>query len=170
MSGDDWGDHAITGKDLKSFPDDITYAGVTSFIRRPYRKDLTGVDVAVLGVPFDTATTNRPGARFGPRGIREASSLLSFEKQVYGWDFHPIREMAIVDHGDLPFEMSKPAEVPAAITAYAKKIIDAGPMLLTLGGDHFISYPLIQAHIEAARECRLLSWPRPACPRPNTRA
>jgi len=148
MSDDNWGDHAITGTDLKSFPDDITYAGVTSFIRRPYRKDLTGVDVAILGVPYDTATTNRPGTRFGPRGIREASSLLSFEKLVYGWDFHPISEMAIVDHGDLPFEMSKPAEVPAAITAYAKKIIDAGPMLLTLGGDHFISYPLIQAHVE----------------------
>ena len=103
MSDDNWGDHAITGTDLNSFPDDITYAGVTSFIRRPYRKDLTGVDVAVLGVPYDTATTNRPGARFGPRGIREASSLLSCEKLVYGWDFHPIHEMAIVDHGDLPF-------------------------------------------------------------------
>ena len=144
----DWGDSAITETDLHSFSEDMTYSGVTSFIRRPYRKDLEGIDVAILGVPFDTATTNRPGTRFGPRGIRAASSLLSYEKLVYGWDFHPITEMAIVDHGDLPFDFSKPAEVPAAIEAYAKKIIDAGPMLLTLGGDHFISYPLIKAHVE----------------------
>ena len=143
-----WVDSAITETDLHSIPDEMTYAGVTSFIRRPYRKDLEGIDVVILGVPFDTATTNRPGARFGPRGIRAASSLLSYEERVYGWDFHPITEMAIVDHGDLPFDFAKPAEVPAAIEAYAKKIVDAGPMLLTLGGDHFISYPLIKAHVE----------------------
>ncbi|MCH8890575.1 MAG: agmatinase [Myxococcales bacterium] len=143
-----WVDSAITETDLHSIPDEMTYAGVTSFIRRPYRKDLEGIDVVILGVPFDTATTNRPGARFGPRGIRAASALLSGEELVYGWDFHPITEMAIVDHGDLPFDFAKPAEVPAAIEAYAKKIVDAGPMLLTLGGDHFISYPLIKAHVE----------------------
>ena len=143
-----WVDSAITETDLHSIPDEMTYAGVTSFIRRPYRKDLEGIDVVILGVPFDTATTNRPGARFGPRGIRAASALLSGEELVYGWDFHPITEMAIVDHGDLPFNFAKPAEVPAAIEAYAKKIVDAGPMLLTLGGDHFISYPLIKAHVE----------------------
>jgi len=141
-------DSAITETDLHSFSEDVTYAGVTSFIKRPYRKDLEGIDAVILGVPFDTATTNRPGARFGPRSIRAASSLLSYEEHVYGWDFHPITEMAIVDHGDLPFDFSRPAGVPAAIEAYAKKIIDAGPMLLALGGDHFISYPLLKAHAE----------------------
>ncbi len=75
---DSWGDHAITETDLHSFSTDMTYSGVTSFIRRPYRKDLEGIDVVILGVPFDTATTNRPGARFGPRGLRAASSQLSF--------------------------------------------------------------------------------------------
>ena len=65
-------DSAITETDLHSFSEDMTYAGVTSFIKRPYRKDLEGIDVVILGVPFDTATTNRPGARFGPRGIRAA--------------------------------------------------------------------------------------------------
>jgi agmatinase len=141
-----FGDSAITETDLHAFPDDTSYSGVTSFLRRPYRKDLAGIDVVVIGVPFDTATTNRPGTRFGPRGIRAASSLLLYEQLVYGWDFHPITEMAIVDHGDLPFDFSKPAEVPAAIEAYAKKIVDAGPMMMTLGGDHFISYPLLKAH------------------------
>jgi agmatinase len=141
------GDSAITETDLHSFPEDVSYSGVTSFLRRPYRKDLEGIDAVIIGVPFDLATTNRPGTRFGPRGIRAASSLLLYERLVYGWDFHPITEMAIVDHGDLPFDFSKPAEVPAAIEAYAKKIVDAGPMLMTLGGDHFISYPLLKAHV-----------------------
>ncbi|MBW2541670.1 MAG: agmatinase [Deltaproteobacteria bacterium] len=152
---ENWGDSAITETDLHKFSEDTTYAGVTSFLRRPYRKDLEGIDVAIIGVPFDTATTNRPGTRFGPRGIRAASSLLSYERLVYGWDFHPISEMAIVDHGDLPFDFSKPAEVPAAIEAYAKKIVEAGVMMMTLGGDHFISYPLLKAH--AARHGAPLS-------------
>ena len=69
-SEENWGDSAITETDLHSFSDDMTYSGVTSFIRRPYRKELEGIDVAILGVPFDTATTNRPGARLGPRAIR----------------------------------------------------------------------------------------------------
>ena len=71
------GDHAITATDLQVLVEESTYAGVTSFLRRPYRKDLSEADVAVVGVPFDTATTNRPGTRFGPRGIRAASSRTS---------------------------------------------------------------------------------------------
>ncbi|MEM7169394.1 MAG: arginase family protein [Pseudomonadota bacterium] len=55
---------------------ELTFAGATSFARRRYTKDLQGVDVAITGIPFDCATTNRPGARFGPRQIREMSALL----------------------------------------------------------------------------------------------
>ena len=68
-----------------------------------------------MNVPFDTATTNRPGTRFGPRGVRAASVDLAFEALVYGWDFHPVKEMKIADHGDLPFEFAKPAGVPDEI-------------------------------------------------------
>ena len=148
MSDETWGDHAIRAKDLQAFPDDITYAGVLSYLRRPYRKDLDGVDAAVYGVPFDTATTNRPGTRFGPRGIREASTGLAFEKLPYGLDFHPINEMKIVDHGDMALDFAKPELVPAMIEKRAKDVLDAGAMLLSLGGDHFITYPLVKAHAE----------------------
>ncbi|MDH3545744.1 MAG: arginase family protein, partial [Gammaproteobacteria bacterium] len=60
-------DNAITRESLYGTTPEPTYAGVTSFMRRKYTQDLDGVDVVVTGVPLDTATTNRPGARFGPR-------------------------------------------------------------------------------------------------------
>ena len=147
-----WGDHAGTATDLPAFPPEITYAGVTSFLRRPYRKDLSDVDVAVVGVPFDTATTNRPGTRFGPRGIRAASIDLAFEKKVYGWDFHPVTEMKIADHGDVPFDFTLPAGVPDQIEHYVTWMLEQDTMVLTLGGDHFISYPLIKAHATKHRK------------------
>jgi len=143
-----WGDHAITADDLHAFPHEITYAGVPSFLRRPYRKDLSDVEVAIVGVPFDTATTNRPGTRFGPRGVRAASVDLAFEALVYGWDFHPVSEMKIADHGDLPFDFAKPAQVPDQIEKYVAWMLDQDVMVLTIGGDHFISWPLIKAHAE----------------------
>jgi len=68
-------DLAFTRADLKGAAFENTFGGATSFLRRKYTKDLKGVDLCVTGVPFDQAVTNRPGTRFGPRAIREASSL-----------------------------------------------------------------------------------------------
>ena len=68
-------DNAILREDLYGTTAEPTYAGALSFMRRKYTRDLDGVDVVVAGVPLDTATTNRPGARFGPRGVRAASTI-----------------------------------------------------------------------------------------------
>ena len=68
-------DHAFTRDDLKGLSFENTFGGATSFLRRRYSKDLTGVDLAVTGVPFDQAVTNRTGTRLGPRAIREAGAL-----------------------------------------------------------------------------------------------
>ena len=141
----DQNDYAITRESLHGTTAEPAYAGVTSFMRRKYTRDLTGVDVAVMGVPFDTATTNRPGARLGPRAIRSASTIIAWEKP-YGMDFDPFDKLAVADVGDCLFDHGKPETVPDAIEARAAEIIDAGPALLTLGGDHFISYPLLKAH------------------------
>jgi agmatinase len=138
-------DHAIRRDSLYGTTPEPTYGGVTSFMRRKYVTALNGVDVAVLGVPFDTATTNRPGARFGPRAIRNASSIMAWEKP-YGMAFDPFDKLAVADVGDCYFDHGKPDDVPEAIEKRAFEIIDAGPALLTLGGDHFISYPLLKAH------------------------
>jgi agmatinase len=138
-------DHAIRRDSLYGTTSEPTYGGVTSFMRRKYVTEFVDVDVAVLGVPFDTATTNRPGARFGPRAIRNASSIMAWEKP-YGMAFDPFDRLAVADVGDCFFDFGKPESVPDAIEARAFEIIDAGPALLTLGGDHFITYPLLRAH------------------------
>ena len=114
-------------------------------MRRKYTRDLAGVDVAVTGVPLDTATTNRPGARFGPRAVRSASTIMAWERP-YGMAFDPFDKLAVADVGDCLFDFGRPENVPDEIEAHAWNIIKQGPGLLTLGGDHFISYPLLQAH------------------------
>lgn len=145
MTLKDGNDRALTRDDLYGTKSEPTYAGITSFMRRKYSKRFDGVDVAVTGIPFDTATTNRPGARFGPRSIRAASSVLAWERP-YGMDFDPFDELAVVDCGDCFFDFGSPAAVPDTIEKHALGIIEQGPGLLSLGGDHFVSYPLLKAH------------------------
>jgi agmatinase len=139
-------DHAITRDDLRGTTPEPTYGGVTSFMRRKYTKDMTGVDVAVLGVPFDTATTNRSGARLGPRAIRNASTIMAWERP-YGMEFDPFDQLAVVDAGDAFFDSGRLDTAPDSIEEAAHSIISSGPGLLALGGDHFISYPLLKAHV-----------------------
>ena len=91
-------DHAINRESLYGTTPEPTYAGVASFMRRKYVTDLKGVDVAVTGVPLDTATTNRPGTRFGPRAIRNASTIMAWEKP-YGMAFDPFDKLAVADVG-----------------------------------------------------------------------
>lgn len=140
-------DAAITRDSLYGTLPEPTYAGVTSFMRRKYTQDLDGVDVVVTGVPLDTATTNRPGARFGPRAIRAASTIMAWERP-YGMAFDPFDKLAVVDYGDCYFDFGRPQGVPEQIRKHAFEIIDQGPALLSLGGDHFVAYPLIEAHVQ----------------------
>ena len=72
------GDNAFIGEKTNSIGYESTYAGAISAFRRPYSKDVTQSDLIISGVPYDLAVTNRPGARFGPRGIRAASSQLAW--------------------------------------------------------------------------------------------
>ena len=139
------GDHAFMRESLYGTTPEPTYAGATSFMRRKYSRDYSGVDVAVQGVPLDTATSNRPGARFGPRSIRAASTIMAWEKP-YGMDFDPFDKLAVVDSGDTVFDFGAPETVPQSIEDNAFAIIDQGPGLLSLGGDHFVAYPLLKAH------------------------
>lgn len=141
-------DFAMTRESLRGANDESTYGGITSFMRRRYSRDLAGVDVAVLGVPFDLATTNRAGTRMGPRGIRTASASLAWEQGVQGWDFSPLEALAIVDYGDCPFDAGTPDQVPDQIYRQARDILATDTGLLSLGGDHFVSYPLLRAHAE----------------------
>jgi agmatinase len=123
------------------------YAGALSFCRRLYARSLDGVDVAVMGVPFDTAVTNRPGCRFGPRAIRAASSNLAWSR-AWPSAFDPFERLSVVDWGDVQVDHGFPARVPGKIEAAIRAVHEAGAATLLLGGDHFISYPSLRAHAE----------------------
>jgi agmatinase len=138
-------DVALIRKGFRGAAFENAFAGVPSFLRRTYAKDLAGVDLAFTGVPFDQAVTHRPGARFGPRAIREASALQAFDPP-YGWDIDPVEEFAIADHGDLAFDYARPQDFPAALTAHVGAMLDAGAACIALGGDHSISLPILEAH------------------------
>lgn len=121
-----------------------TYSGALSFLRRKYTKDLEGVDLAVVGIPFDLATTNRPGTRFGPRGVRAASASLAW-CPPYAWGFDPFEKLNVIDWGDVAFDPGMPHLAPEAIRAQLAAFAERGVTVLALGGDHFISYPALQA-------------------------
>lgn len=139
-------DLAFTRQGRRGLAYENSFGGALSFLRRTYTKDLTGVDLVVTGVPFDQAVTNRPGARFGPRAIREASSLQPYDPP-YGWDgFDPLTEFSIVDYGDVAFDYANVPEVPSLIEAHIARILAAGPGAVTLGGDHFMTLPILRAY------------------------
>jgi agmatinase len=140
-------DNAVFRDDLRGTLSEPTYSGALSFMRRKYTRDLDGVDLVVSGVPLDTATTNRPGARFGPRAVRAASTIMAWTRP-YGMEFDPFDKLAVVDYGDCLFDFGRPETVPDAIAQHARGIIAQGPGLLSIGGDHFVSYPLLRAHAE----------------------
>ena len=140
-------DQAFQRSDLRGLTFENAFGGALSFLRRKYTKDLTGADLAITGVPFDQAVTNRTGTRLGPRAIREASTLQPYDPP-YGWGFDPLTEFAVVDYGDLAFDYAKVSEFPKTLTNHIKGILDQGVGTVTLGGDHYISFPILKAYAE----------------------
>lgn len=150
-------DMAFTRPDPRGLAYENAFGGATSFLRRRYSKDLAGVDLAVTGVPFDQAVTHRPGTRFGPRAIREASTLQAFDAP-YGWGYDPLSELSIVDYGDLAFDYAHTASFPDRVTAHIAGILAAGAGAITLGGDHFITLPILRAYAEAYGPMALIQF------------
>jgi len=142
---DKTGDRAFTAESLYGTRWEATYAGARSFLRRKYARDLEGVDIAVVGVPFDLATSNRPGDRFGPNAIRQASAQLAWG-EVWPWGFDPFERLAVIDWGDVAYDWGQAEGMAAAVERAAGSILADGVSLLTLGGDHFVSLPLLRAH------------------------
>jgi len=128
--------------DLEAAP--LRYAGVATLLRRPLVNDPSGVDIALIGVPYDGATENRPGARHGPREIRNMSSFTRSIHHVTR--VNPYELCNIADLGDVSF--SNPFDMQqcfADITAFYSRICAAGAVPLSVGGDHSISFPILRA-------------------------
>jgi agmatinase len=158
-------DQAFTKKSLYGRSNEMTYGGALSFLRRKYTKDLKGVDIAVSGIPYDAATSFRPGARFGPKAIREASVQLA-ELLAFPDGIDPFKTLAVIDYGDCELDYGFHGNVVSEIENHAKTILDSGAEMLTFGGDHFVTYPLLRAHAEKYGPIALVhfdahtdSWP-----------
>src|SRR5213082_1022055 len=119
------------------------FAGVRTFMRAPHTTDLAGVDAAVYGIPFDTATTYRTGPRFGPEAIRSASSLLRPYNPALAVDL--VARLSIVDYGDLPVSPGDTERTYAQVEEALAPIVDGGVFPAALGGDHAVTLAELRA-------------------------
>lgn len=120
------------------------YAGLTTFARLPRLEDVDDYDVAVVGVPWDSGVTYRPGARFGPSAIRQASRLLRPYNPAL--DAQPFRDAQVVDAGDVaanPFDIAR--AIDETREGLAALITPSGRPVVSLGGDHTMALPALQA-------------------------
>nr|XP_011725185.1 agmatinase, mitochondrial [Macaca nemestrina] len=117
--------------------------GVCSMMRLPVQTSPEGLDAAFIGVPLDTGTSNRPGARFGPRRIREESVMLRTVNPSTG--ALPFQSLKVADLGDVNVNLYNLQDSCRRIQEAYEKIVAAGCIPLTLGGDHTITYPILQA-------------------------
>ena len=125
------------GSDLEPF------MGIPTFMRLPATRDLADIDVAILGIPFDSGTSYRSGTRFGPRKIREVSLMLWGHNPVLG--ISPLDTLSVVDYGDVSVNPTSIEKTMASITETAGDVLNDGVTLIALGGDHSISLPLLRA-------------------------
>lgn len=125
----------------------LRYAGVATLLRRPLVNDPSGVDIALIGVPFDGATENRPGPRHGPREVRNMSSFTRAVHHVTR--VNPYALCNVADLGDVnftnPFDLQ---QCFADITDFYRRTCAAGAVPLSVGGDHSISFPILRAVAE----------------------
>lgn len=140
-------DRALDGP-LTGLAFEHAFAGAPSFLKRRYARDAAGADLAVLGVPFDAAVSHRPGPRFGPRAIREASALQPCDPP-WGWPYDPYEELRVVDAGDVGFDYAAVHDVPQRIQVRVAELLGQGAGTLVLGGDHFVTLPILRAYAQA---------------------
>ena len=130
---------------------DLPFVGISTFGKRPYVSDWDAIeaDVAILGAPFDAGTQWRAGARFGPRGVREASTLFSFgHAGAYDHEDDATYlpgDVRIVDIGDADIVHTDTMQSHANIEAGVRAILRAGALPVTIGGDHSVNIPCINA-------------------------
>ncbi|NGZ13638.1 agmatinase [Vibrio aestuarianus] len=146
--------------DLFTKTDYSLYSNAMTFVRRPYVKNPVSADadVVVLGVPLDMATSGRPGARMGPDAIRRASVNLAWEGKKFPWDFNLFNDTKVIDAGDLVFDCGDAEDFTYRLEAATGEILKSGKTMLALGGDHFITLPILRAYAKYHGEMALIHF------------
>lgn len=130
---------------------DLPFVGIPTFMKKPHRPDWTAIDadIAVMGAPFDLGTQVRPGARFGPKGFRDASQLFAIGRGAYDPEDDIVHlagdEVRIVDIGDADMVHIDAERCLDNIEYGVRKILAAGALPVVLGGDHAVHIPCIRA-------------------------
>ena len=119
------------------------FAGPGTMMRLPAATSAEGLDAAFIGVPLDTGTSNRSGARFGPRQIRAESALLRPYNMATG--AAPFDALQVADLGDVPINTYSIARSMEIVTAFYDRVLETGCRPLTLGGDHTIALPILRS-------------------------
>jgi agmatinase len=112
-------------------------------MRLPHITDAAELDVALLGIPFDTGTTTRPGPRYGPRHVREQSSMIRPWNPVL--KTNPFSRLRVADYGDLSINPLSIEDTFGRITEQLSQVLNAGARALSVGGDHSILLPILRA-------------------------
>lgn len=139
--------------------DTLPFAGVASFFKAPFIADPAKADgdVAVVGIPWDGGTTSRPGARYGPRALRDISTFWAYrggDEPFYDGEAGAqiLAGVRFVDAGDIDLPPTAPAEVTHPLIAgRVAQLLAAGLFVVVLGGDHSITYPVLQGYAAARR-------------------
>lgn len=119
------------------------FAGVPTFMRLPHIPDAKRLDVALIGIPFDSGTSYRPGPRFGPRNIRVQSAMIRPYNPTL--DVSPFERLRVADYGDLSVNPLSIEDTYRRITQGLKPVLDADAIPLCVGGDHSILLPILRA-------------------------
>ena len=133
------------------------YAGPSTFCRLPELRDVTYCDVAILGIPFDSGTSYRPGARFGPQAIRQASRHLRTNFHP-AYDTEPFKTLQVADAGDVACNPYNIEEAIGQIESAAADLYQKAPVIVSLGGDHTIAVPLLRAVNRVAGQVALVHF------------
>ncbi|HEY5716408.1 MAG TPA: agmatinase [Psychromonas sp.] len=146
--------------DIFNQVDNSIYSNAMTFLRVPLVMDplAADADIAVLGLPFDLATTGRSGARMGPTAIRQASINLAWEGKRYPWQFNLLKKSKIIDAGDLVYSTGDANEFTQKVESAAAALLSSGKTLVALGGDHFVTLPLLRAHHQKFGEMALIHF------------
>ncbi|MEC4724893.1 agmatinase [Shewanella sp. D64] len=141
-------------------PDYSLYSNAFGYLRQPldFNPIKSDADVVVLGLPFDMATTGRSGGRMGPGAIRQASVNLAWEETRWPWDFKLSEHLKIVDAGDLVYDCGDSADFTKRVEDFATAIVESGKAMLSFGGDHFVTLPLLRAHYKTHGKMALLHF------------
>ena len=120
------------------------FAGPSTFARLPELRDVSHCDVAIVGIPFDAGTSYRPGARFGPQAIRQASRHLRTQYHP-AYDTEPFAEQQVADAGDISCNPYNIEKAVVEIQKGATELLGKVDRIISLGGDHTIALPLLRA-------------------------